>query len=499
MNIKKAAKILLFLGLALIVLIFGCGQKNESSSTAAPLKTAEAMPLQTTETEIPKYVFYLIGDGLGAAQRQIAKEYLMHITSDSSAKLAMNQMLTAGTYTTYSLDSDITDSAAAGTALACGVKTNNGYISVTPNGKSTKTLAEAVQEIGYATGIITSKRITDATAAVFAAHNADRSDESGIAQDYLDSNVDFFAGGGLRYFLPGDYTAGGKDPLGMKITSARSDDIDLIQEFADKGYHVFAGTQGTADFASYEPWAGDKVFAAFTDSNMPYELDRVNTNTNIMSLSEITQTAIDLLSLDPEGFFLMVEGGRIDNACHTNDIAAAVYDILEFDEVVKTAIDFYREYPQDTLIIVAGDHETGGLIIGDESGTPPDLKQMDGITMSFLDGFHYAYQPDEDREEYFDFLETIGIKDLTHEEKAKIEQGMDMANINKSTSGYNEAGIAVNHIVAERIGIQWTTYGHTDARIPLSVMGVSQDSFIGLTDNTQIAGTLANILSVKIG
>lgn len=447
--------------------------------------------VQTTDSDIvyetPKYVFYLIGDGLGASQRQIAEYYLQHMTGNNTATLAMNDMDVAGINTTYSLDTLVTDSAAAGTALACGVKTNNGMIAQTPDGTNVKTLVEATQELGYATGVVSSTRITHATPATFYAHNADRNNEAGIAEDLVNSGVDFIAGGGYRYFVPS-----------TNEESKREDDRNLVSEMSMLGYQTFIDENGAVDFASYTPEAGDQVLALFSKSHMPYEIDRANSDTNLASLSEITQAGLDLLSLDEDGFFLMVEGGRIDHACHPNDVATTIYDTLEFDEVVQVAIDFYNEHPDDTLIVVVGDHETGGLGLGYSTDYFLNLNAIDGITASFEDGYSYAYEAGGDRETYYDYLKKIGIKDLTDDEKALIEDGMDMVDAGASESGYNEAGIAVNHIISERAGVQWTTYAHTGTQIPFSVTGVSEEAFGGFMDNTEIAQMLANVLGVSI-
>lgn len=493
-----------------VVLFTGCAQpadstaEPEQSAQADPIPAVEPSPEPTEEVaKAPKYVFYLIGDGLGASQRQIAEYYMQHQIGDNNAKLLMNQMPVAGINTTYSLDTLVTDSAAAGTALACGIKTNNKVIAQTADGKDTKTLIEAVQELGYATGIVTSTRLTHATPAAFASHNASRSNENEIAADFLESNVDFFAGGGLRHFLPSTYDAADEDPMGSTIKSKREDETDLVKNFADKGYNVFVGAQGTTDFASYEPKAGDKVFAALTYSHMPYEVDRANAATNLLSLSEIADVAVNTLSLDEDGFFLMVEAGRIDHACHPNDVVAAVKDTIEFDEVIQVALDFYNQHPEETLIIVVGDHETGGMGLGFATDYFLNINQIDGITKSFEDGYAYSYEPNGDRAAYFEMLKSIGIEDLTEAEIAKIEAGMDMVDQGIISEGnayqYNEAGLAVNDVVSERVGIQWTTFAHTGTQIPFGVIGNSQESFGGFMDNTEIANTLAEILSVSIG
>ena len=163
-----------------------------------------------------KYVFYFIGDGMGAAQRQISEEYKKGVMK-KDGKLLLNSLPFSAITTTYSADTLITDSAAAGTALATGHKTNNGYIAKDAKGKNLKTLLEIAQDKGIATGLVTTTRITHATPAVFASHNIDRDDENGIAEDYVKSNVDYFAGGGYRHFAAKD----------GELSSKRKDGRDL--------------------------------------------------------------------------------------------------------------------------------------------------------------------------------------------------------------------------------------------------------------------------------
>lgn len=463
--------------------------------------------VEMTKSEVgatgePKYVFYLIGDGLGASQRQISEYYLRQITGDENAKLNMNQMPVAGINTTYSLDTLVTDSAAAGTALSSGVKTNNGYIATTPDGVKTTTLIEAIQEKGYATGIVTSTRLTHATPASFVAHNESRNDENAIAEEYLTSNVDFIAGGGMRNFVPVSYS-GEEDAMGKTIGSKREDETDLVAEFEDSGYKTFTAGSGSDALYDYIPQAGDKVFAALTNSHMPYEVDRENADTNLMSLSELTQKAVDLLSLDKEGFMLMVEGGRIDHASHPNDVVATIIDTLEFDEVIKIAMDFYNANPDETMIIVVGDHETGGMGLGFGTDYFLNLDQVEGITGSFEDAYGFAYEKDGDRAAYFAMIDNLGIKNITDTEKEMIEAGMDKVDQEfvdpKNGYNYNEAGLAVNQVVSQRVGVEWTTYAHTGTQIPFGVMGSNQYQFGGFMDNTEIAQTIAQIMGITIG
>lgn len=212
----------------------------------------------------PKYIFYFIGDGMRAAQRQIAEEYKKGVMKEDG-KLLLNSLPFSAITTTYSADTLITDSAAAGTALATGHKTNNGYIAKDPKGKDLKTLLEMAQEDGKATGLVTTTRITHATPAVFASHNIDRDDENEIAEDYVKSNVDYFAGGGFRHFVK----------KGGELTSKRKDDRDLVKEFADKGYKTFVSESSIKDYKNWTPKEGEKAFVAIEASHMPYEIEKL--------------------------------------------------------------------------------------------------------------------------------------------------------------------------------------------------------------------------------
>jgi alkaline phosphatase len=449
----------------------------------------------------PKYVIMLIGDGLGFSQRQIT-EYYEQKTTGTREKLAMNQLEIAGVNTTYSANSLITDSAAAGTALASGVKTNNGVIGKNADNQDVPTLVELAEEKGMATGIVTTTRLTHATPAAFATHNESRNNESAIAEDYLDSGVDFLAGGGIRYFIPASTPKDQKDYAGNTIKSKREDEKDVVASFENLGYETFIGKEGTDAFRTAEFEAGDQVLALFTYSHLPYEIDRVNEAPQIPSLAEMTETAIDLLEEDQDGFFLMVEGGRIDHAAHQNDAAAMVQDTLAFDAAVEEAMAFYQAHPSETLVLVVGDHETGGLGLGmDTKGYFVDPSQLGKATASIADKLAYsdlAYNGD--RTAYYKTLETeLGLNDLTADEKAKLEAAMDAQDAGETFGyyKYDPAPVAVAHLVSERANIFWTTTIHTGTAIPLSAQGVEAEKFLGYKDNTEIAKTLAEIMNVS--
>ena len=435
-----------------------------------------------------KYVFYFIGDGMGAGQRQISEEYKKNVLK-KDGKLLLNSLPATAITTTYSADTLITDSAAAGTALATGHKTNNGYIAKDTKGNNLKTLLEIAQDKGMSTGLVTTTRITHATPAVFASHNIDRDDENGIAEDYVKSNVDYFAGGGYRYFAA----------KGRELSSKRKDGRDLIKEFQDKGYKTFIGEKSTQDFEKWSPKAGEKAFAAFKASHMPYTVDDIQET--LPTLKEMTAKGIDLLSQDKDGFFMMVEGGRIDHASHAQDAVGTIYDTLAFDDAIKAAYEFYEKHPQDTLIVVAADHETGGMGLGFGNNYFLRLDELKNVKVSIEDTLQKAYTGN--RDEYFKYIaENMGLKTLTSDEKQKIEQAMDLEDKDKDASknfgGYSPTSIAVAHIISERAGMQWTSYAHTAVQVPLATIGEGADKFVGFKDNTEVAKLIAESMGAKI-
>ncbi len=486
----KRALSMLLVTLAAIAGVCANGQKDTASAEFAVKNP-------------PKYVFYLIGDGLGAAQRQVSEYYLQHKTGDASAHLAMNTLPVSGINTTHSSSSLVTDSAAAATALAAGYKTDNGMIAELPDGTVLKTLVESAEEKGMGTGLISTTRLTHATPACFASHNPDRNDENGIALDFADSGVDFFAGGGARHFIsdtdPGKY--GAVDAVGAKMKSKRKDGVDVVALFADEGYNTFIGAQGADDFAAYTPQGEEQVFAAFTYTHNPYELDRINSENNCPSLAEMTEKGVEVLSRYEKGFFLMVEGGRIDHACHANDVAGAVYDTFAFDDAVKVALDFYEAHPDETAVIVVGDHETGGMGLGFGANYFLNMDVLDNVKVSVEDTLQFAYNGDRDA--FFSYIAAnCGLGNLTDGEKASILEAMDDvdggAAVGGTYGGYNPVAIAVTHIIDERANMYFTTYAHSGTSIPMSAIGVGSEMVGGFKDNTQIALAVSALAALPL-
>jgi len=459
--------------------------------------TAPALAIQ------PKFIFYFIGDGLGASQRQFSEFFLREKKQNKSARLLMNTFDVAGMNTTYCADTLITDSAAAATALASGIKTNKGRLGKDVNGKDVRTLTEAARDKGMKTGLISTTRITHATPAAFASHQMTRNKENRIALDLLTSGVDFLAGGGIRHFIPRNTMAEHRDAIGRPISSKRRDDKDLIKGFKEKGYATFIGMQGAKAFKNKNFTGTSKVFAAFTNSHTPYEIERMNKYTDMPSLAAMTRAGIEVLCQGDKGFFLMVEGGRIDHAAHSNDPTGVIWDTLAFDNAVQAAFDFYTSHKNDTLIVVVGDHETGGMGLGmDSMGYKLNMGALLSTRISVQESLSRGDNRYKgNKEAFLSYLaEEYGLSRLSDFEAASLEKAMAAADAGETMGYYrmNPAALTAARLLSRRANINWTTTIHTATMIPMSAAGVGAAKFGGYKDNTEIAKTMALMLGVSL-
>ena len=281
-----------------------------------------------------KYVFLFIGDGMATPQRMIADEFSRKA---GHGKLALNTLHFHATTRTCSANSLVTDSAASATAIACGTKTNNGMVGVDPEGNRLQSVAEVAREKGKKVGIITSVTLNHATPAGFYGHRRSRSEGYALGLDLIASKFDFFGGGGLSKY------------------NEKQPDIYALAKAS--GYTVAVGK---AELDALKPGQRAIALADKLDKAMPYAIDGQE---NMPTLDEITAKAVSLLD-NPKGFFIMVEGGAIDWAGHSNDPATNLREVLAFDKAVQVALAFYEKHPDETLIITTGDHETGGMSMG---------------------------------------------------------------------------------------------------------------------------------------
>lgn len=281
----------------------------------------------------PRNIIFLLGDGMGVGPIAAAR----CAGPGRDGRLAMDTMPYTGLAITFSANALVTDSAAAGTALATGVKTNNKTISIDPHGRRLKTILELAKSMGKSTGIVSTKFITDATPAVFVAHADSRYSNDDIAVQIVNSGVDVVLGGGKQYFEP--KADGG----------ARKDDKNLLNDAKKMGYDVFDNAEAMGRSSS------TKLIGLFAPNIMTSERPEP-------TIAEMAIKAISTLSRNAKGFFVMCEGGKIDTMGHANNADGSVKETLMFDDVVRAALDFAKK-DGHTLVVVTADHDTGGLVV----------------------------------------------------------------------------------------------------------------------------------------
>jgi len=303
---------------------------------SAPQPSVNAATLEQPagwQAKAVRNVILMIGDGMGINHIWLTRV----VSAGTQGRLTMERMPFCGLITTSSASDLKTDSAAAATALATGRKTANGMIAELPDGTRLKTLLEKAEERKLATGLVVTKAVTDATPAAFGAHSPSRSNQSDIAAQILDQGIDVVLGGGRVFWRP--VLKGG----------TRTDGRDLISEAVNRGYRSVTCARDLEQ-AEAPPLLGLLAENAMTGTGEE------------PSLAAMTAKAIALLSTEPQGFFLMVEGSRIDSASHRHAADDVVRGVLGFDDAVKEALD-YAVHDGHTLVIVTADHETGGLVV----------------------------------------------------------------------------------------------------------------------------------------
>ena len=288
----------------------------------------------------PKYVFYFIGDGMGMGHIMAAQSYNREVLKNNQPILMM-QFPVASMVTTYSASSRVTDSAAAGTALSTGYKTNNGMLGVTPDSVPVTSVARYLKDAGWGIGVITTVAPDDATPGAFYAHQPNRSMAYEIDKEMAASGYEFVAGSKLK---------GTKDKAGNPT--------DIYSHFAQNNVAIVKGIDALKDVDSRRVVLLNKDSL---DSNVGYTIDSIE---GALTLPAMTQACLDHLTKhSPDQFFMMVEGGNIDYAGHSNDGGAVVKEVLNFNDAIKIAYDFYLAHPDETLIVVTADHNTGGMSV----------------------------------------------------------------------------------------------------------------------------------------
>jgi len=496
--------------------LFGSGGSDKNARNNA----------QNTAAGQAKYVFVFVGDGMSTSHFSATEYYLStknNVTNYELTRLNFTQFPAAGLSNTHDYGSLITDSASAGTAFASGRKTLSSMINIDPRDGRTpyKTIAEYAKDAGMKVGIVSTVTLTHATPAAYYGKITNRNNTEGnanepvgLGQQLVESGFDYFAGGWIV------------------SNSAQND--NHLNEARRLGYTV---TRTSAEFNALNKNSGKIIALAerVQDSGaMHYEIDRQPSD---LSIVDFTRKGIEVLD-NPNGFFMMVESGKIDWAAHANDAGAVIHDVIAFDKAIEEAIAFYNRHPNDTLIIVIGDHETGGMTLGwaGTAGIPAQPGVSANLGMGYSLYFdriakqtrsyvafdndviapYKANIPAAQRrfEDLFPaILESFGIDlrpgslNVTEFQKNQIEiafrRSMELQT-NTPQEGwsvfhgsYEALTVKLTQILNQNAGIGWTSYSHTAVPVATFAFGVHQEIFSGYYDNTEIFFKLASAMGIN--
>lgn len=432
--------------------------------------------VQAEEVKKPTNVIMLVMDGSSNNAITLSRWY-------KGESLAMDEILT-GAMRTYSAESAITDSAPAATALATGHKSNDKFIGVLPsvvNSPGLEQVAkkdafrpvanvlEGAKQQGKATGLISTSEIQHATPAGFSAHVNNRSQYGDIAEQQVYQNIDVVLGGGLESLSPGT------------TKNARKDGEDLLNVLKEKNYALVKTRDELLNSQA------SKIWGSFAPSALAYDFDRAKTRASEPTLAEMTEKAINTLKKDEDGFFLFVEGSKVDWAAHANDTIGIISDILSFDDAVKEAIDFAKE-DGNTLVVAVTDHGNSGITMGNINTTNtyssiPVSAYIDPLKKATMTIEGALGQLKEDQSNLVEVAALYGLDNLTEEELTTLKSAKDF-------------GSEMVKMLANRANIGYTTGGHTGEDVFLYSFGPSK--ITGLVENTDLAHAMAKFMGFEL-
>ena len=443
------------------------------SSAAAFIKTdmAEVEAKEKGQKKDPTNVIMLVMDGTSNNVSTLSRWY-------KGEALALDDILTGGVRT-YSAESAITDSAPAATALATGNKSNSGYVGVLPSSVTTPgvqnvkeedafkpvaNVLEGAKKDGRATGIVSSSEIQHATPAGFSAHVTSRSNFDDIAEQQVYQGMDVVLGGGLQ-----------------SLKEKRKDGENLLEVIEERDYELVTTREELLKTNA------DKIWGSFAPAALAYDFDRKHTRAEEPTLADMTKKAIDTLNKDKDGFFLMVEGSKVDWAAHANDTIGMISDFLAFDAAVKEALEFAKQ-DKNTLVIALADHANSGITMGNLAttgtyDTTPVSAYIDPLkeaTMTVEGALSFLK---EDKSNLEEVAALYGLKNLTDKERAALKASEKLSS-------------TMVKLLAERANIGYTTGGHTGDDMFLYAYGPNKPA--GLVENTDLANLMAETMGFQL-
>ncbi len=436
--------------LILTVFAGACEVKSAQDATAA------------SNGSTVKYVFLFIGDGMGDNHKILAEQAFQN--GRPGAKLFMTRLPVQAKTITLNSEKKTTDSAAAGTAIACGVKTTNGKLGLDPAGNSVISIANIAKQKGMKIGIISTSALNDATPAAFYAHVSARGQFKDIVSDMASSGFDFFGGGKL--YLDKEMPSSG---------------ADFAQKLKAGGYTILDGKSGLQAATQAKCYAQTPAYWVIDTKNQ-----------DIPTLAEYTLKASEILN-NPNGFFIMVEGGRIDHASHGNDAGTMIQELFAFDNAVKTGMEFQQKHPDNTLILVTADHETGGLTLAEDMQPQKAgiLKQKASYGVILAD-LKQIKDTGKNFEQAFSLVkDSLGFEGFTPAEQADLNTVW-----NGNAKDKHKAFLSLAFKIRDlHCGVKWTTGGHSMTPITTAASGKGQELFAGNYENIVIFAKLKQLIS----
>ncbi|MFE8702516.1 alkaline phosphatase [Cytobacillus sp. FJAT-54145] len=433
---------------------------------------------QSNTVTPPKNVILMVGDGMGVGQLEVASLF----EHGKEGKLFLESLPQVALARTFSNNNSVTDSAAGGTALATGIKTNNGMLGVSPDGTEVDSILDLFKQHGKKVGVISTHMVVDATPAAFTSSVKNRWDgQPEIARQQLKNEVDVILGGGSHFFQP-----------------EQQGGVDLIKKYQEKGYTY---VRNRSELKKYE---GDKLLGLFHPSYMSFKLDRDDLESEEPNLIEMTKKAIEVLSKEDKGFFLMVEGARIDHASHATDLTSIWKETIEFDDTVKYVVNWANR-DQETLVVVVADHETMGITLTEKLNVEA-LKKI-GVSTTFIAS---QLKKKNHSEEYTTKSVRQAFKNFAHIEltdqqihsfnqdiiraRGKVYSAFQTEwHIGSTISNYYHGG-AIN-LENRTLG---NTGGHSANMVPVFAYGKGASIFNGVINNTDIPKNIAHLMGYEM-
>jgi alkaline phosphatase len=451
----------------------------------APVRSASAARLGAGDK--PRHIIHLVSDGMSMGTLTCADQFSSLVRQRPLVWTTLYDRADAVTalVNMRSLNSLVTDSAAAASSWGCGSRVVNGALNQLPDGRDLKPLCTLLGEAGWARGLVTTTEITHATPAGFASNVANRDMAETIAEQYLERRIEVLLGGGRKFFT----------------ASSRNDKRDLKADYAGNGYAVLETRTALSDAPSTKRWLG-----VFDSGHLPYTIDQRGSEAlqaRVPTLAEMTAAALRRLESEPH-FVLQVEGGRVDHAAHASDAAAAMWDQLAFDEALEVCLEFQQRDPS-TLIVVTTDHGNANLGLngmGSSYGqSSPMFSNLTRVRKSFS-----ALESDFGGARRNVTLMTAGdvaalVGEATGCEISNRHAAMfarflagDHAPLYDQMNGFSAQ---MGQLLANHLGIGWTGTSHTADYVTLVAMGPGAGGFRGMLQGTDVFHRYVELAGIR--